>query len=272
VVMDLLFHGRPDLAQVFTQVYFQAAADPDGAALLPWYTAYRAAVRGKVEGMELAEKEVPQVERTAALTRARAHWLLALGQLEEAGRRPCLVLVGGLPGTGKSTLARGLAEQAGFQVIRSDQVRKEHPGPLPEVPQRAGFEQGLYAPAQTALIYAECLRRAEGLLFEGQRVLVDASFRAEDWRRAFLEAAARWGVPAVWFLCQAEPEVVRVRLRDRRDDVSDADWDVYRLLADRWEEPGPFSRPALRTVRTGESRADALAQALAVLREKGLLG
>src|SRR5262249_39475543 len=128
LAMDLAFHGRRDLARAFADAYFEAAGDAEGRALLPFYTAYRAAVRGKVEGFKLGEAEVPGAERAAARARARAHWLLALGDLEEPGRWPCLVLVGGLPGTGKSTLARGLAERAGFTVIRSDVVRKELAG------------------------------------------------------------------------------------------------------------------------------------------------
>src|SRR5207302_665940 len=112
-----LFHGRRDLANAFAEEYFHTSGDNEGRALLPFYTAYRAAVRGKVEGFELVEKEVPETERAAALIRARAHWLLALGELEEPKRRPCLLLLGGLPGTGKSTLARVLAERAEFQVV-----------------------------------------------------------------------------------------------------------------------------------------------------------
>ena len=50
LVMDFHFHGRPDLARVFSQAYLAATGDAEGAALLPFYTAYRAAVRGKVEG------------------------------------------------------------------------------------------------------------------------------------------------------------------------------------------------------------------------------
>src|SRR5439155_27021114 len=103
--MDLAFHGRRDLARVFTDAYFRASGDEEGRALLPLYTAYRATVRGMVEGLELAEKEVPEAERAAALGRARAHWLLALAELEGPGRKPCLLLVMGLPGTGKSRLA-----------------------------------------------------------------------------------------------------------------------------------------------------------------------
>src|SRR5438132_5623155 len=120
LVMDLLFHGRRDLAQLFANAYFKAASDAAGCSLLPLFTSYRAAVRGKVEGFQLLEKEIPEQDRLAALTRARAHWLLALGELETPERRPSLVLIGGLPGTGKSTLARMLAEGANFQLIRSD--------------------------------------------------------------------------------------------------------------------------------------------------------
>src|SRR5262249_36109920 len=172
---DLAFRGRRDLARAFAAEYFRAAGGAEGRALLPFYTAYRAAVRGKVEGFELTEKEVPQAERAGALARARAHWLLALTELEEPNRRPGLLLGGGLPGMGKSTLARGLAERAGFTVIRSDVVRKELAGLPAEEPARASLDEGIYTPAWTARTHAECLRRAEHALFEGKRVLVDAS-------------------------------------------------------------------------------------------------
>jgi predicted kinase len=266
-VMDLARRGRRDLAAAFANAYFRAAGDAEGRALLPFYTAYRAAVRGKVEGMELSEPEVPEAERAAALVRARAHWLLALGELEEPSRRPCLVLVGGLPGTGKTTLARGLAGRAGFEVVRSDLVRKQLAGLGPGQGAAATFEAGIYAPAWTERTYAECLRRAEGLLFEGRRVLVDASFRTEASRRLFLESAARWGVPARLLLCHAGPEVVRGRLEHRRDDASDADWEIYLQAAARWEEPGPLTRPVTREIATGGRPEGALARALDALRE-----
>src|SRR5207302_760484 len=84
LVMDLIFEGRRDLASAFAGAYFQATGDEEGRALLSFYTAYRAAVRGKVEGFELAEREVPEGEKTEALDRARRYWLLALGELEQA--------------------------------------------------------------------------------------------------------------------------------------------------------------------------------------------
>jgi aminoglycoside phosphotransferase family enzyme/predicted kinase len=271
LAMDLARHGRRDLAAAFADAYFRASGDAEGRALLPFYTAYRAAVRGKVDGMELAEAEVPVAERAAALDRARAHWLLALGALEQPGRRPCLVLVGGLPGSGKTTLARGLAAEAGFALIRTDLVRKGLAGlPGGEVT-AAPFEAGIYSPGWSDRTYAECGRRAEALLFEGRRVLVDASFRTEAGRRAFLELGTRWGVPALLLVCRAEPEVVRGRLERRRDDASDADWSVYLRAAERWEECNESTRRATRVIDSGGAPQAGLARALGLLREAGLL-
>jgi nicotinate phosphoribosyltransferase len=82
LVMDLKYHGRSDLAELFADEYFRASGDEEGRALLSWYTAYRAVVRAKVEGFELTEKEIPEVERRAALIRAQRHWSLALDECE----------------------------------------------------------------------------------------------------------------------------------------------------------------------------------------------
>jgi aminoglycoside phosphotransferase family enzyme/predicted kinase len=263
LVMDLLFHGRKDLARVFAEEYFAAAADDEGRALLPFYVAYRASVRAKVEGMKILEKEVPQAERTSDLAKARAHWLLALGELETPGHKPCLVLIGGLPGTGKSTLARKLVEKANFHMIRSDAVRKAladlPPGPV-----------DLYSAEWTERTYQECLRRAEELLCEGQRALVDASFHEEKRRLAFLEMANRLAVPVLFLWCRAAPEIAQARLKKRLHDVSDADGTTFQAMAARWEPCGDATRHVLREVQAGGTMEETLQQALGWLREFGL--
>lgn len=265
LAMDLAFNGRRDLSRAFADAYFEASGDLDGRALLPFYSGYRASVRGKVEGFEASSGDVPEHERADALRQSRGHWLLALGALEEPARRPALVLIGGLPGTGKSTLARELAGRAGFEVVSSDVVRKELAGLEPSGRAGADFGRGLYTTEWNDRTYTECLRRAEEHLFEGRRVIVDASFREEARRRLFLDAARSWGVPGLLLICTADRAVVERRLRARTRDVSDADVNIYQKAAAAWEEPGPLTRQALREVRCGSSGDGAVKVALEAL-------
>ena len=268
LAMDLAFYGRRDLARLFGDAYLAAAGDAEGARLLPWYTAYRACVRAKVEGFEALDASVPEPEREEALRRARGFWLLALGQLETPPRRPCLVLVGGLPGTGKSTLARELASQAGFRIVASDVVRKELAGLAADAPAPAAFGEGIYDETWTARTYAACLARAERALFGGDRVLVDAGFGREEHRRRFLDAAIAWGVPGLLLECRVGPDVVRERLARRAPGTSDADWAVYERAARLREPPGAgtVSHP----IESLDLEA-AVASAKAVLEGEGLL-
>lgn len=269
--MDLLFHGRWDLAEEFANHYFVASKDQEGRELLSFYAAYRAAVRGKVEGFELMEEEVPAAERAHVLARARAHWLLALGELEQPGRRPCLLLVGGLPGTGKSTLAQGLAERANFTLIRSDLVRKELAG----VPYRSrvlsNWNEGIYTPDWTQRTYAECLDRAKELLFQGKRVVVDATFREESRRREFLELAARLAVPAAFLVCHADSDVVQSRLTLRQGDASDANWSAYQRAAAEWQPIGPQTRPVLHILPPSGNPEEILTMGIQLLRDLSFL-
>lgn len=270
LAMDLEFHGRRDLSSAFAQGYFDAAADDEGRGLLPLYLSYRAAVRGKVDGLQLAEPEIPQAARDRALVRARGHWLLALHALETPSKRACLVLVGGLPGTGKSTLAVNLAERAGFQVIRSDVVRKELAGLSPESSAAAGPGEGLYTKDWSDRTYAECVRRAEQLLFEGRRVIVDATFIERQRRQPFYDLTLRSGVPLVSLVCQADEATVKARLAARRGDASDADWSVYLHAAERRDPPQDDELRWTRAISCGESAPSACHQAETVLREAGL--
>lgn len=269
-VMDLLVRGRRGLARSFADAYFSAADDEEGRKLLDLYTSYRAAVRAKVKGIAARQEDVPEGERRTARRRARAHWLVALGTLADPGSRPCLVLIGGLPGTGKSTLARGLAGRAGFRVVASDRVRKALAGLPPEADASAPFGEGLYGEDWNDRTYRACLEEADRALLRGRRVLVDASFREDRRRRAFLRLARRRGVPCLWLLCRAEPDRVRRRLEDRRGDASDAGPSVYREAARRWEEPGPGVRRVLREVPCDRGPEAAVAAALAHLREADL--
>jgi aminoglycoside phosphotransferase family enzyme/predicted kinase len=271
LLMDLAFHGRRDLARVFAEAYFETSCDAEGRNLASFYSAYRAVVRAKVEGMELCEKEIDAEERRQAEQRARAHWLLALGELEEPVKRPALVLVGGLPGSGKSTLGRSLAEAASFSVLRSDVIRKELAGvgesarPVPD------FGTGIYTEAWTERTYAELLQRAERLLWHGDRVLIDANFRAERERQAFFDAARRWGVAVLFIHCQAARELTRIRLQSRRHDASDADWRIYERLEQTWQPVRPEWRRMTYTMDTSGPVDENVTHLQTILRQEGLM-
>jgi uncharacterized protein len=266
LAMDLKYEGRGDLAGSLTDAYFSASGDEEGRRLLPLYVSYRAAVRGKVEGFRQAESEVPEAERAKSRRRGRGYWLLALGELEPPEKKPGLVLVGGLPGSGKSTLAAELARRGSFELIRSDVVRKSLAGAAEPMPCEPAFGTGIYSAQWNERTYDECLRRAEALLFDGRRVVVDASFREEAKRRAFLDAAARWKVPAVLLVCQADADVIRARLAARTGDVSDADWAIYLQAAKAWRQPGADTEEATSTIATGGTREQAVEDALTAVR------
>ncbi|MDB5386975.1 MAG: hypothetical protein JWM11_2621 [Planctomycetaceae bacterium] len=271
LIMDLKFEGRSDLAQVQANEYFLVTDDSEGRQLLSFYVAYRAAVRAKVSTLESVEDEIPESERSNAIVSARAHWLLTLTELEVPSRRPCLVLVGGLQGTGKSTLARGLAEIAGFSVIRTDVVRKELAGISTEPSSDRNKRDDIYSQDWTERTYSECLRRAVELLQRGARVIVDGTFCREQYRRRFLDAAARLALPGLFLNCQADPRLIQRRLDERTGDVSDANWDVYKAAASKWDPAGKPTARTMTVIDTSQSVPDAISSAANILRQSELL-
>jgi predicted kinase len=85
----------------------------------------------------------------------------------------------------------------------------------------------------------------------------------------FLTTARQLGVPAVLLVCRAPEELVRERLRLRRGDVSDAGWDVFEDMRDRWDEPSPGTRRRAAEIDATDA-ADAVRAAVEVLRGIGL--
>jgi hypothetical protein len=280
LIMDLKAHGYWDAATALADAYFRDLADLDGRELVAFYTAYRSTVRAKVRGLQLGLDRGPPAtdpiaprspdESAAAsqtLDRARGHILLALGELSPPTARPCVLLMCGLPGSGKSALARDLE---GFMWLRADSIRKELAGLPATASSEASIRGGIYTPEWNDRTYDECLARVKQALFTGSRVVVDASFKEEGRRQTFVEAATLWGVAIRIVWCQAPPEVVRERLGERIDDPSDADWAIYLHAARTWEPFAERTRPLVIEIDTNDVHEAVVERTLDHLRTAGL--
>lgn len=268
LAMDLLIRGYRDETSVILDAYFTVNEDPRGRELLPLYVAYRSAVRAKVHGYKASEDEVPEDERLEAQKRARMHWNFTLRVLAAPKERPRLVLVGGLPGTGKSTIAKGLMANGWLdRVVDTDRVRKELAGLSDDDVARDNFESGIYTEEWTEKTYEACLDRARAALADGGRVAVDASFRSEARRRQFVELGLSMGTPPVFLECVLPEPVALERLASRHGDVSDADAEIYQKMKGSWEPTSARSERCRLVLPTTGTHREVSARALNLLHE-----
>ncbi|RHY39248.1 hypothetical protein DYB30_002842 [Aphanomyces astaci] len=236
--MDLYRVGRHDLATAFNVAYLDKSKQTSkaNAELLRFYAAYRSVVRAKVSGFQALDPLI--ADKTRSIARSKCHWLVAYTLLAPPSDRPCLVLVTGLPGTGKSTVAQGLvAADERWVWVRSDVVRKELAGvnPTERTPDDAMTD--VYSTAFTQKTYMECWAQAQEALQGGRRVLVDATFREHAFRRLFLEGAKKEGAMAAVVVCECNREIVKGRMAKRASEavqISDATWDVFEKVEQSW--------------------------------------
>ena len=229
LAMDLEYRGRPDLANAFVNRYVERSGDRDLPSLISFYKCYRAAVRGKVEGLRLTQPEVSAREKAQARRTARRYFHLACRQA--AQDRPILIITCGLTATGKSTLARRLSKDAGLALISSDLVRKELAGLAPEERRFEPFRRGIYSPQFSDRTYQALIERARGQLRQGRSALIDASFLQRKHRRWARRLAEEEGAEFLCIESRASDAAVRRRLAKRLregGDPSDARWEIYR--------------------------------------------
>ncbi|WP_418001628.1 AAA family ATPase [Mycobacterium sp. PDNC021] len=253
LAMDLQFRGAAELADYFLTSYRQAADDAAPPSLPHFYCAYRATVRAKVDCIRMEQGDV--VARPDALR----HLELAIRNLRTATVR--LILVGGAPGTGKSTVSRELATAVAAQVISSDDVRAE----LCEAGCLSGpagqYGTGRYSPEQVELVYREMLNRAGLLLAQGCSVILDATWRDADLRQHSRALAHDHGCPLVELECSAPLGIAQERIRHRRGSTSEVTAEIAAALAKE-----PFSWPEAHRLDTADSLSATVDAAVAVCR------
>ncbi len=237
MLMDLERLGRPELARALRADYEELAGTVLPGSLLHHYVAARAYVRAKVGCLRAAQGGPGAAEAARAVHR------LAADHLGAATVR--LVLVGGLPGSGKSVLADGLGTALDADVLRTDEVRKELAGVPVDRPSPSAYGSGLYGAGWTAATYATVLDRARVAVGMGRSVVVDASFTDRAWRQQAGVVARETASVLTELQLRVDPTVAAARMQRRRqagERLSDATAAVAAAMAAA-ADPWPAARP-----------------------------
>lgn len=251
--MDLLSREHGDLAWRFLNVYLETSGDYRGVALLRFYTAYRTLVRAKVAALQREQQTDPEA-RAGLDERVDLH--LALAERLTAPPRPQLILTQGVSGSGKTWLARPLADRLGAVHLRSDVERKRLHGLGPLADSSSSVGEGIYTEGASDLTYERLRDLAAEVLTAGHSVLVDATFLTRARRAPFLELAGRLATPVRVVACEAPDAVLRERVRRRAEqggDASEADTAVLEAQLARRERVGDQEPVEVATVDTAAS-------------------
>jgi predicted kinase len=244
LAMDLEARGRIDLANAFVNEYAERSGDWAGLALLPLYLSRQSYVRAKVTSFLLNDPAIPEADRAAAHDRAAAYYRQAASYAQP--RSGQVILMCGLSGSGKSTVARQLARQTNGIQIRSDAVRKH----LGAVPLDQKGPQSLYSAEMTAKTYDHLLQLGLDLASRGETVILDAKYDRQALRQTVIAATQERELDLEIVHCQAPIEVLRDRLNQRTGDIADATADLLAAQVAAFEAFSNEERLWVREVDT----------------------
>ena len=247
LVFDLAALGGERFCDPLVGAYRESGGDPGDEPLIAFYAAHRALVRAKVALVRAGQLPQGSSERSRESARARDRVVVA-ERFAWRARLPLVIIVCGVPASGKSHLAHALAELSGLPYLSSDLARKR----------LAGIEPTQAAPPDTysaqwnLRTYAELGRAAARELSRSRGVIVDATFRRLGDRAAFI-AAFGGSATALFIECRAPRAVLAQRARIRSRDpgrVSDADESIVLREQRSWESLEEVPAEAHLTLRT----------------------
>ncbi|MDT8387131.1 MAG: AAA family ATPase [Thiogranum sp.] len=253
LLMDLDARQMHGYANHFLNGYLQRTGDYRGLQVLRWYRVYRALVRAKVAALRAQQQNV---EANDAARRDYAEHL-RLAHRYTLTKSPVLLLMHGLSGSGKTTVARWLCAETGMIQLRSDIERKRLYGLAPLQREGAGLKNGLYSASHTERTYARLLELAQEILDAGYSVVVDAAFLKHAQRDRFRRFAARQALPWLVLNCDAPDQALQKRIEARRRldrDASDATLDVLALQRTESDDFTAEEDPHVVRLETGSRR------------------
>ena len=270
LLMDMEFNSYWDEAALLLESYQDKARDSDMPALLTFFKCYYAMTRSKVFAIKSAEEEFSQEEQSQALNTALAYFNLAYAYAVRV-EQPVLIIMCGLTGSGKSSLAEVMASRITAKIFKSDAIRKDLAGIDRTEHHEAPFGQGLYTQDWTEKTYASLLEKGACELRDGQPVLLDASFLKRKHRLQARQTADKLQAHLVCVQCLCPREVVRKRMVQREQVsgvASDGRWDVYQGQESLFEPLTDMDESSLIQVRTDEPVSRCAETAVQALLEK----
>ena len=224
VAMDLQARGYVEYSWRFLNRYFACSGDYEAAALLRYYVVYRALVRAKVEALRAKQE-------AGAPGSPGDHLEPAFAYIELANRwahshRAGLVLMHGLSGSGKSTVAAQLVEKLGAIQLRSDIERKRLYGFDALETTDSDLDQGIYTATATEATYRRLADLAGQLLLADYTVIIDATFLQQAQRQVLIDLELECDYRTVIVDCQAPEAELRQRIIAREGDASEANLEV----------------------------------------------
>jgi hypothetical protein len=239
LVMDLEEHRLPHLAFRFLNRYLEAGGDYAGMAVLRFYIVYRAVVRAKVACIREHQEGLDAMARKLA-AEEHAHYL-GFAQGIAARGRGAVILMHGVSGSGKTTIARQLAESLQAVQLRSDVERKRLHGLEPGTRTGSALAEGIYSPADSERTYARLAALARQVIAAGYPVIVDAAFLDARRRSAFRVLARETGVPFAIVSCEAPDALLRERVARREAQGADASEAGLAVLDQQLAAREPFA-------------------------------
>lgn len=239
-VMDLEARLRPDLGNAFLNTYLEQTGDWEGVQVMPLYLSRQAYVRAKVTSFLLDDPGVPAAVKEEATKTASAYYKQAFDYTQPKPGQ--LILMSGLSGSGKSTVARYLARKYAGIHVRSDAVRKHLAG----IPLIEKGTDDTYSPEMTQKTYGRLLELGILLTKQGFDVILDAKYDRVQLRHEVIAQAQQQEIPLQIINCVAPLEILEQRLNQRTGDIADATSD---LLTSQMQQLEPFTPQELPYVK-----------------------
>jgi aminoglycoside phosphotransferase family enzyme/predicted kinase len=223
LLMDLDDRGESILGWRFLNRYLQESGDYQGLQLLRGYKVYRAMVRAKVLCLRLQQPGLGVAERAQDLARYHSYLELAASYTAKPAR--ALIITHGLSASGKTSIARELADHCGAIHLQSDRERKRLHGLAATADSHSPLAGGIYSAQADTETYIRLQLLAEQVLAAGYPVLVDATCLQQWQRNLFHQLAERFAVPQIILDFAVSEAELRRRIKQRataEHDISEA--------------------------------------------------